>query len=203
MSSPKRQLKRPSQTQLSVDGVTVETDTNPSPNVRSNSNGNGFASLRRSRQEPPSAHASISKNSVEYLEFQNLQSQSRVTSSSRRLNSGSDLSHQPPSSPSGNLITALSNENLNLPGSRFGSASLGPGFFLDAMPDSGGGSKPSKIEAVVTPVRVSKKDIKRISKNEVNQRKTTYSSIQDSRSSAASLAQSGLQDSLDAHKIQR
>lgn len=187
---------------MSGDSANLETDANPPLNSKSNLNGNGFASLRRSRQEPPTTYTSISKNSVEYLEFQNLQSPSRITSSSRRLNSGSDLTHQPTSSPSANLITALSTENLNLSGAKIGSASLVPGFFLDAMPESGG-SKANKIESGVTPVRVSKKDIKRISKNEVNQRKSTLSGVQDNRSSASSLAPSGLQDSLDAHKNPR
>ena len=149
----------------------------------------GSANMRRSRNDSFNSHPypSISSNSVEYSEVQDLNPSlpptSRSSSGPRRQISpghptdGISITHSSTVGSSSHLITA----SLSL-GDSVSLAPAGPkifpnNYYGDEMGDSP--SKPTKMDATVTPVRISKKELKRIAKNEINNRKNSLSSLGD------------------------
>nr|XP_039254763.1 kinesin-like protein KIF27 isoform X2 [Styela clava] len=221
--SPKRQ-KRAVTRQSSGDMVlkdprplSADLNSVPLSPTKLSSNPN-LGPLRRSRQEPHPGHIhpSIPTNSVEYLEYQDLNQNlpsSRSGSGGRRLspNHSQDpllLASHPSTNPttSHNLITAslsvTDSMTLGSTGSKFNPNPMQA--FSEKIGD--GPSKPPKMDPTITPVRISKKDLKRLPKTEITQRKTSLSSIGDypqggAKQSGIHAAGPGpLQDSLEGFK---
>lgn len=136
--------------------------------------------LRRAQMTQPT---SIPSNSVEYLQFQELALQPRASPGKKTTPMHDphpvvSISHPPNQLPTHtNLITASLSLNENFP--------LPAASEIENIEPSPGDSQDS-----TNPIRISKKDLKRLPKSEVTQRKL-------SQSQHASITAPMVQDSLD------
>lgn len=177
-ASPQKQSKKSLTRQSSGDAVKESLTKQQSSDVvnfaaskvGSNALPPAGSSLYRSRRDshPSLLHPCITTNSVEYSEYKAL---SRGGSGGRHIgNPVIENSHPPTNPQQHNLITAsltLIEPLSSSPSKKYPSMHPVATYVEETVEP-----KSTKLDQSITPVRISKKDLKRLPKNEVTQRKS-------------------------------